>query len=133
MGKALTEIVLMLDLKKTKEPDQGRRTSLRAFNLQLSTLFAFFADEGVLGLSDATIDAAIVAESRRAGRSNGVYWLAVTHQPYTELEIIDARNTTSVLRYSLPDQVRCQPNVKELRALQRSVNRIYEIAGEKPK
>ena len=100
----------------------------------MDAMFHFFESEGVLGLTDGAIYQAMIHEvERKTGKTPGVLWAAWTHDDFTELIIRQNTNTTHLLCYSFPNQIQQFPDLKELLAVQHSLEKVYSVVGMKTK
>ena len=102
----------------------GTEVESRISEQQLAILLRFFEAERILGLTDTTVDGALTRETVGPG-------VFSTHQNYTRLVIRQPNVLTYVSRYDLANEIKSHPNCRELQAIQRCVDKIYEIVASK--
>lgn len=100
-------------------------------------LFAAFESEGLLDISDESIDRAIARERETIVKEmpngdyviSGVPPLVVVDGETTRMIVRTSTSTLDISRYCLDDEVAHYKGVSELGAIWRCVRRVYEIAG----
>jgi hypothetical protein len=103
---------------------EGTELERRISQQQLADLLRFFEAERIFGLSDRAVDEAAARNAKGSGTFR-------THQINTRLIIRQPNILTYLSRYDLTNEIKSHPNCRELQAIQRCVDKVYEIVGAK--
>ena len=96
---------------------------------QLSTLRSFFQQERILGLTNAVVEQAVERDTRRQAEQNKrASFFMRSHPIRMHLRIRTLSGVTDVERVELHQEIESHPDVWELAAIKRCVDKIFEVA-----